>query len=58
MRGSHVEHRVTSVHLDTGRDGDRGQSDGDRVPVQVQAHQPGNIISVTGYRPTVWVKVY
>lgn len=45
VRGLDVQHRVTGVHLDTGRRGDHGQSDGDRVPGQIQAHQSGALVS-------------
>lgn len=44
VRGPHVQHRVACVHMDTGRGGHCGQSDGDRVPGQVQARQPGALV--------------
>lgn len=44
VRGPHVQHRAARVHLDTGCRGDRGQPDGDRVPGQVQAHQPRALV--------------
>lgn len=45
VRRPHVQHGVARVHLDTGRRGHLGESDGDRVPGQIQAHQPGALVS-------------
>jgi len=44
VRGPDVQYRVTGVHLDTGRGRDHRQPVGDRVPGQVQAHQPGALV--------------
>lgn len=44
MRRPNVQHRVTGVHLDTGRRFHYSQLNGDRFPGQIQAHQPGALV--------------